>query len=86
MAHFYVSTDNSRGTQTTAAGTQKGQTTWCRGWSSGVKVVASVGSDGLDRFDIYGTDGSNGSGSSFHIGHVDNNGVFHDGYGKWRSA
>lgn len=78
MAHFYVSTENSRGGIVTASGAKSGQTTHCRGWSSGVKVVAAIDENGQDTFTIYQTHGSNGAGSDLLIGYLVG--------GDWRPA
>jgi hypothetical protein len=63
MAHFYVSTENGRGSQVTASGNKSGQTTHCRGWDSGIRVCAVVDSEGRDCFHVYRTGGSNGGAS-----------------------
>lgn len=65
MAHFYVSTENSRGNQVTASGSKSGQTTHCRGWNGGVEVWAHVDDEGRDIFDIFRTGGSNGGARRF---------------------
>ena len=77
MAHFYVSTENKRGSQVTAEGLASGQTTWARGWGAGVKVSAYVDAFGDDYFQIFATGGSGGSKSDVLIGAVHHDGTFH---------
>ena len=80
MAHFYVSTENSRGGQVTASGNKSGQTTHCRGWNSGIQVQAIV-HEGKDQFHVYATKGSNGSGANTYLGTLE------DGeWIPWRTA
>ena len=81
MAHFYVSTENSRGTPVSASGTKRGQRTHARGWQSGVEIVASVSpvADAGDVFDVYMTPGSYGAGHKNHLGTV----TLRDGVPTW---
>ena len=78
MAHFYVSTENSRGNAVTASGTKRGQRTHARGWQSGVEIVASVDAAG-DVLDVYMTGGSGGTGHKRHLGTV----TMRDGVPTW---
>ena len=77
MAHFYVTTDNSRGGVVTAAGRKEGQTTHARGWNAGVKVSAYVDALGNDYFAVYATDGSKGGREDRFVGAVHHDGSWH---------
>jgi hypothetical protein len=81
MAHFYVSTENSRGNPVTASGTKKGQRSHARGWSASVEVISGISStaDAGDFFEVYMTPGSNGGGHKRHLGTV----VVRDGVPTW---
>ena len=68
MSRTYLSGDNSRGTQVTAAG---GKHAHFRGWNAGVEVqYISLGKDSRDGFDVYMTSGSSGSSGRVRLGSV----------------
>lgn len=64
MAHTYISTDNQRGNQVTAANPSYAH---IRGWNAGVRVEAQGKGT---RFEIYMTAGSEG-GPDVHLGTVE---------------
>ena len=68
---FYLTTQNSRGSEITA-GSHKGNTTHIRGWNSGIEVVSSI-ENGVDTFTLYTTGGSNGAKAGHYIGQLQGN-------------
>lgn len=64
MSHTYLSADNSRGGDVTAANPSFAH---IRGWDVGVRVDAS---ERGTHFDVYMTSGSNGTARDVHIGTV----------------
>ena len=67
MARTYLSGDNSRGTEVTAANARYSH---LRGWASGVQVEFRPGPDGSDTFDVFMTSGSGGNGRFVKVGTV----------------
>jgi len=67
MAHFYVSSENTRGKTVGIAGKKAGQTTHARGWTLGVRVEGMVNKEGKDVFKIYKTAGTNGASQDEHL-------------------
>lgn len=58
MSRFYMSSENSRGNQVTAAGSSRGQRTHARGWHLGI-IVDAHDEQGEDVFTLYASGGSN---------------------------
>lgn len=67
MARTYLSGNNSRHGETTAAG---GSYAHFRGWNAGVQVRHYISDDGRDEFHVYMTSGSGGSRGDVLIGTV----------------
>ena len=70
--HFYTSTNNSHGKPVNAGSHKKrGQITWARSYSTGVKVVSeSLPGDKGDCFSIYMTGGSDSPLEPIFVGQV----------------
>lgn len=67
MARTYLSGNNSRGGEVTAAGSRKCH---LRGWQAGVEVNAGRDEQDRDTFAVYMTSGSNGNSASVLLGTV----------------
>jgi hypothetical protein len=67
MARTYLSGDNSRGGEVTAAG---GTYSHLRGWDAGVRVTAGRTNDDRDVFTVIMTKGSHDAGSEQVLGTV----------------
>lgn len=71
MAHFYLSTQNTRNkTKGICATKTHGQNTHQRGYNIGVRVISYVNVNGDDMFKIFATSGSNNATPDVFIGTV----------------
>jgi hypothetical protein len=70
MARLYGGIVGNRGEATRLGTAKSGMRAFVQGWSSGVKVYASVTSNDRDEFDVYMTSGSNGGRGDVYLGRV----------------